>query len=63
MGDFNMVVAVRDTPPELMLHFDSAVQYRSGEYHNLLHIEGISPDMSRNSNCWGMPQWNHYLYE
>lgn len=49
---FNMAVAARNVEPGLMLHSDRGVQYRSGEYQNLLLNEGIRPSMSRKGNCW-----------
>ncbi len=49
---FNMAVAARNIEPDLILHSDRGVQYRSGEYQNLLLNEGIRPSMSRKGNCW-----------
>lgn len=49
---FNMAVASRKVEPGLILHSDRGVQYRSGEYQNLLLNKGIRPSMSRKGNCW-----------
>lgn len=49
---FNMAVASRKVEPGLILHSDRGVQYKSGEYQNLLLSEGIKPSMSRKGNCW-----------
>lgn len=49
---FKMAVAARHTEPGLILHSDRGVQYRSGEYQNLLLTQGITPSMSRKGNCW-----------
>ena len=48
----NMAVLSREVEPGLILHSDRGVQYRSGEYQNLLLTEGIKPSMSRKGNCW-----------
>jgi transposase InsO family protein len=52
MDAFEMAVASRKVEPGLILHSDRGVQYRSGEYQNLLLNEGIQPSMSRKGNCW-----------
>ena len=49
---FNMAVARRNVTPGLLLHSDSGVQYRSGEYVQTLQDQGIRPSMSRKGNCW-----------
>lgn len=49
---FNMAKASRQVEPGLILHSDRGVQYKSGEYQNLLLSEGIRPSMSRKGNCW-----------
>ncbi len=49
---FNMAIATRKVEPELMLHSDRGVQYRSGEYQHYLIKEGIKPSMSRKGDCW-----------
>lgn len=60
---FNMAVAARrHVEPGLILHSGRGVQYRSGEYRNLLNVEGIRPSMSGKGNCWDkMLQWNRSL--
>jgi transposase InsO family protein len=47
-----MALASRKVEPGLILHSDRGVQYRSGEYQNLLLNEKIRPSMSRKGNCW-----------
>lgn len=48
----NMALKSRDVEPGLILHSDRGVQYRSGEYQNLILARGIRPSMSRKGNCW-----------
>ncbi|MFK5950372.1 MAG: IS3 family transposase [Methylococcales bacterium] len=48
----NMAIASREVEPDLILHSDRGVQYRSSEYQYLLLNEGIKPSMSRKGNCW-----------
>ena len=52
MDAFTMAVASRKVEPGLILHSDRGVQYKSGEYQNLLLSERIRPSMSRKGNCW-----------
>lgn len=52
MDAFNMAVAARNVEPGLILHSDRGVQYKSGEYQNLILSEGVKPSMSRKGNCW-----------
>lgn len=47
-----MAISARKVEPGLILHSDRGVQYRSGEYQQLLLSEGIQPSMSRKGNCW-----------
>ena len=49
---FNMAVARRQVTPGLILHSDRGVQYRSGEYQQVLEEHGIRASMSRKGNCW-----------
>jgi len=49
---FNMAVARRNVTPGLILHSDRGVQYRSGEYQQVLQEQEITPSMSRKGNCW-----------
>ena len=49
---FNMAVARRKVTPGLILHSDRGVQYRSGEYQQVLKNHKITPSMSRKGNCW-----------
>jgi len=48
----DMAIAALRVEPDLLLHSDRGVQYRSGEYQHLLLNEGIRPSMSRKGNCW-----------
>lgn len=48
----NMAIASRKLEPDLILHSDRGVQYRSGEYQRLLLDNKIKPSMSRKGNCW-----------
>jgi len=47
-----MAMASREVEPGLILHSDRGVQYRSGEYQDLLLSNKIRPSMSRKGNCW-----------
>ena len=47
-----MAVGRRQVKPGLILHSDRGVQYRSGEYREILEEHQIQPSMSRKGNCW-----------
>lgn len=49
---FRMAVARRQPKPGLLVHSDRGVQYRSGEYQQLLRDHGCVISMSRTGNCW-----------
>ena len=49
---FNMAVTRRQVRPGMILHSDRGVQYRSGEYHQVVADHKIRSSMSRKGNCW-----------
>ena len=49
---FRMAVARRRPETGLLVHSDRGVQYRSGEYQQLLRDHGCVISMSRTGNCW-----------
>ena len=49
---FEMAVANRSVRPGLLLHSDRGVQYRAGEYAEVLESKQVRVSMSRKGNCW-----------
>lgn len=47
-----MALSRRQPQPGLVVHSDRGVQYRSGEYQQLLRDHGCVISMSRKGNCW-----------
>ncbi|WP_370980199.1 IS3 family transposase [Agaribacterium sp. ZY112] len=52
MDALNMATASRQCEPDLLLHSDQGVQYRSSEYVLAMHDANITPSMSRRGSCW-----------
>lgn len=42
----------RDIEPDLIVHSDRGVQYRSRKYIDFMRANGCRPSMSRKGNCW-----------
>jgi putative transposase len=49
---FEMAVSRRKITPDLIVHSDQGVQYRSNEYQDHLVSYGCQLSMSRKGNCW-----------
>lgn len=52
MDALAMAFERRDIEPELIVHSDRGVQYRSTRYVDFLKSKGCVPSMSRKGNCW-----------
>jgi len=48
----NMAIDCRNSAQDVLLHSDRGVQYRGGDYQNILKDNGIQCSMSRKGNCW-----------
>lgn len=47
-----MALDSRDIEPDLIVHSDRGVQYRSNEYVDFTARHGITRSMSRKGSCW-----------